>query len=295
MATKKTGLGKGLNTMIRDKNPNPAAKVEGEPITTLPISKIEPNKLQPRKTFDEDKLNELADSLKQHGIVEPLVVLKKEGYYMIISGERRWRAARIADIKEVPVVIREGMSDQEVLEISLIENIQREDLNPIEEAITYQRLIKEFNLTQDEVSERVSKSRTAVTNSLRLLKLDDRVQEMIIDGRLSTGHARAILGLKDLEQQFEFAQQCIDHKLSVREVEKEVKRLQKETPEGKKKEKKLNSQTEAIYGDIAENMKKIFGTKVTINAKDENTGKIELEYYSKDELDRIYNLMQSIK
>lgn len=295
MATKKTGLGKGLNTMIRDKNPNPAAKVEGEPITTLPISKIEPNKLQPRKTFDEDKLNELADSLKQHGVVEPLVVLKKEGYYMIISGERRWRAARIADIKEVPVVIREGMSDQEVLEISLIENIQREDLNPIEEAITYQRLIKEFNLTQDEVSERVSKSRTAVTNSLRLLKLDDRVQEMIIDGRLSTGHARAILGLKDLEQQFEFAQQCIDHKLSVREVEKEVKRLQKETPEGKKKEKKLNSQTEAIYGDIAENMKKIFGTKVTINAKDENTGKIELEYYSKDELDRIYNLMQSIK
>ena len=295
MATKKTGLGKGLNTMIRDKNPNPAAKVEGEPITTLPISKIEPNKLQPRKTFDEDKLNELADSLKQHGIVEPLVVLKKEGYYMIISGERRWRAARIADIKEVPVVIREGMSDQEVLEISLIENIQREDLNPIEEAITYQRLIKEFNLTQDEVSERVSKSRTAVTNSLRLLKLDDRVQEMIIDGRLSTGHARAILGLKDLEQQFEFAQQCIDHKLSVREVEKEVKRLQKETPEGKKKEKKLNSQTEAIYGDIAEHMKKIFGTKVTINAKDENTGKIELEYYSKDELDRIYNLMQSIK
>jgi len=221
--------------------------------------------------------------------------LKKEGYYMIISGERRWRAARIADIKEVPVVIREGMSDQEVLEISLIENIQREDLNPIEEAITYQRLIKEFNLTQDEVSERVSKSRTAVTNSLRLLKLDDRVQEMIIDGRLSTGHARAILGLKDPEQQFEFAQQCIDHKLSVREVEKEVKRLQKETPEGKKKEKKLNSQTEAIYGDIAEHMKKIFGTKVTINAKDENTGKIELEYYSKDELDRIYNLMQSIK
>ena len=295
MATKKTGLGKGLNTMIRDKNPNPAAKVEGEPITTLPISKIEPNKLQPRKTFDEDKLNELADSLKQHGVVEPLVVLKKEGYYMIISGERRWRAARIADIKEIPVVIREGMSDQEVLEISLIENIQREDLNPIEEAITYQRLIKEFNLTQDEVSERVSKSRTAVTNSLRLLKLDDRVQEMIIDGRLSTGHARAILGLKDPEQQFEFAQQCIDHKLSVREVEKEVKRLQKETPEGKKKEKKLNSQTEAIYGDIAEHMKKIFGTKVTINAKDENTGKIELEYYSKDELDRIYNLMQSIK
>ena len=295
MATKKTGLGKGLNTMIRDKNPNPAAKVEGEPITTLPISKIEPNKLQPRKTFDEDKLNELADSLKQHGVVEPLVVLKKEGYYMIISGERRWRAARIADIKEIPVVIREEMSDQEVLEISLIENIQREDLNPIEEAITYQRLIKEFNLTQDEVSERVSKSRTAVTNSLRLLKLDDRVQEMIIDGRLSTGHARAILGLKDPEQQFEFAQQCIDHKLSVREVEKEVKRLQKETPEGKKKEKKLNSQTEAIYGDIAEHMKKIFGTKVTINAKDENTGKIELEYYSKDELDRIYNLMQSIK
>ncbi len=295
MATKKTGLGKGLNTMIRDKNPNPAAKVEGEPITTLPISKIEPNKLQPRKTFDEDKLNELADSLKQHGVVEPLVVLKKEGYYMIISGERRWRAARIADIKEIPVVIREGMSDQEVLEISLIENIQREDLNPIEQAITHQTLIKEFNLTQDEVSERVSKSRTAVTNSLRLLKLDDRVQEMIIDGRLSTGHARAILGLKDPEQQFEFAQQCIDHKLSVREVEKEVKRLQKETPEGKKKEKKLNSQTEAIYGDIAENMKKIFGTKVTINAKDENTGKIELEYYSKDELDRIYNLMQSIK
>ena len=226
--------------------------------------------------------------------MQPLLVQKKDDYYMIIAGERRWRAAKKAGLKEVPVNIAEGLSEQEILEIALIENIQREDLNPIEEALTYKRLLEEFHLKQDEVAERVSKSRTTVTNSMRLLKLDERVQQMIIDGMLTTGHARAILGIEDNEKQYEFAQRIFDEKLSVRDVEKEVKKLLK-TKKTKTKENKIDPQMEVIYNDLADKMKNIFGTKVSVNPKDNKAGKIEIEYYSQDELNRIYEMLQTIQ
>lgn len=296
MATKRKGLGKGLDSMIPNKQPA-AVKTESDAGSLMmDIGKIEPNRDQPRKNFAEDELQELADSIKLHGVIEPLVVLKRDDYYMIISGERRWRAAKLAEQKQVPVVVRENMTDQEILELSLIENIQREDLNPIEEALTYKRLLDEFNLKQDEVAERVSKSRTTVTNSIRLLKLDSRVQDMVIDGRISTGHARAILGISDKTAQFDFAQRCLDEKLSVREVEKEIKRMQKEgIKKPVEKAPKIDPQMEAIYGDISENIKKILGTKVAISPKDEKSGKVEIEYYSQDELNRIYDLLRTIK
>lgn len=228
MMAKKTGLGKGLDTLI------PSKKVE-EPVSTVvkseemvDINSIEPNKEQPRKLFNEDSLIELSESIKQHGIVQPLVVTKKDGYFKIIAGERRWRAAKLAGLKKVPVVVKD-YSPQEIMEIALIENIQREDLNPVEEATAYQRLIQEYNLKQDEVAERVSKSRTAITNSLRLLKLDERVQNMLIEENISSGHARALLAIKDAELQYEMAMKIFDEKLSVRETEKLIKAMGKES------------------------------------------------------------------
>ena len=205
MAVKRTGLGKGLDSMIPPKATQRAVKEDKNTVsktgeTILKINEVEPNKKQPRKFFNEEALQELSDSIKQHGIVQPLVVAKKDDYFEIIAGERRWRAAKLAGLKEVPIIVKE-FTEQEIVEISLIENIQRENLNPIEEAMAYKRLLKEFNLKQDEVAERVSKSRTAVTNSMRLLKLNDRVQQMIIDDMISTGHARALLAIEDEEQQ----------------------------------------------------------------------------------------------
>ena len=266
--------------------------------TKVKLSLIEPNKNQPRKAFDEDALMELADSIKQHGILSPLWVHEvkngKDSYYEIIAGERRWRAAKKAGLKEVPVIIMD-LTEQEIVEISLIENIQREDLNPIEEALAYKKLLDEFHLKQDEVAERVSKSRTAVTNSMRLLKLDERVQQMVIDEMISTGHARAILGITDKEKQYDFAQRVFDEKLSVRDVEKEVKRLQNEKVDDKKPEPKIDPRLEAIYTELQEQMKKIMGTKVSIVPKDNQKGKVEIEYYTQDELDRIVSLFQSIR
>ena len=250
------------------------------------ISKVGPNKEQPRKQFDEDALMELADSIKQFGIIQPLVVQEKNGFYEIIAGERRWRAAKLAGLKEVPVVIKD-YSDIEVVEISLIENIQRESLNPIEEAIAYKRLLEEFNLKQDEVAEKVSKSRTTVTNSMRLLKLDERVQQMIIDDMLTTGHARALLGIEDPELQVVTAARVFDEKLSVREVEKIVKDLQKE----KKEKKKETIVEDFIYTDLEEKMKTAVGSKVSIHQKAKGKGKIEIEYYSRDDLERIIDLI----
>lgn len=308
MATRKKGLGRGLDSMIPNKLPeekkeakktdskgtvSSETEVSGGKIM-LDINLVEPNRDQPRKYFDEDALLELSESVKEHGIVQPLLVQKKDDYYMIIAGERRWRAAKKAGLKEVPVNIAEGLSDQEILEIALIENIQREDLNPIEEALTYKRLLEEFNLKQDEVAERVSKSRTTVTNSMRLLKLDERVQQMIIDGMLTTGHARAILAIEDNDMQFEFAQRIFDEKLSVRDVEKEVKKMLK-SKKSKTKESKIDPQMEVIYNDLADKMKNIFGTKVIVNPKDNQAGKIEIEYYSQDELNRIYELLQTVQ
>ncbi len=299
MATKKNGLGKGLDSLIVNKQVTSSAKKDdegkGESGIMVNINKVEPNREQPRKYFDEDALMELSDSIKQFGVLSPLLVQKKDDYYEIIAGERRWRAAKMAGLKEVPVIIRD-LTEQEIVEISLIENIQREDLNPIEEALAYKKLLNEFNLKQDEVAERVSKSRTAVTNSMRLLKLDERVQQMIIDDMISTGHARAILGITDKDKQYEFAQRIFDEKLSVRDVEKEMKRMQNEKKKEKEEDKNsIDPKLEVIYTDLEEKMKNIFGTKVSINAKDNKKGKIEIEYYSQDELDRIISLFQSIQ
>lgn len=311
MAVKKAGLGKGLDSLIPSgttKNRGVAAitKKEGETVKVvekivekivekpadiyLNIMEIEPNRDQPRKVFDEDALLELADSIKQFGILQPILVQKKENYYEIIAGERRWRAAKLAGLKKVPVIIKE-FSEQEAVEISLIENIQRENLNPIEEAIAYKRLIEEFSLKQDEVAERVSKSRTAVTNSMRLLKLDERVRQMVIDEMLSTGHARTLLAIEDAELQYSVAMRIFDEKLSVRETEKLVKDIM--NPK-KRVEKVQDSATEAIYRGLEERIKGILGTKVSIHRSGKQKGKIEIEYYSQDELERIMDLFESI-
>ncbi|OLA23402.1 MAG: chromosome partitioning protein ParB [Dorea sp. 42_8] len=269
------------------------AKKEAEEkagVQTMKINEVEPNRDQPRKNFDEDALLELSDSIKQFGVLQPLLVRKRKDYYEIIAGERRWRAAKLAGVKEVPVIVKE-YTDQEILEIGLIENIQRENLNPIEEAIAFKRLLEEFNLKQDEVAERVSKSRTAVTNSMRLLKLSDKVQQMIIDDMISTGHARALLAIDDPELQYTLANKIFDEKLSVRETEKLVKEIK--NPK-KPKEKKV-MENAFIYQDLEEKMKGVFGTKVSIASKGKGKGKIEIEYYSDDELEHLFDMMMSIK
>ena len=295
MAAKvKRGLGKGLDAMIPIQEnvvseKAAAAKAEDKGAETIVrITQIEPNREQPRKNFDEDALQELADSIKQFGLLQPILVQDRKTYYEIIAGERRWRAAKLEGLKEVPVIIRD-YTEQEIVEISLIENIQREDLNPIEEAQAYKRLLTEFNLKQDEVAERVSKSRTAVTNSMRLLKLCDEVKQMIIDDMLSTGHARALIPIEDPEQQYMIAQKIFDEKLSVRDVEKLVKNLNK--PEKPTKEDTDDAGLEVIYQDVAEKLKQSLGTKVEITSKGKGTGKIEIEFYNHDDLDRIIELL----
>ena len=294
MAKAARGLGKGLDSLI------PASVPKTEPVqekvkaedntqgTYVKITKVEPNREQPRKNFDEDALQELADSIKQYGIVEPLIVQDRKTYYEIIAGERRWRAAKLAGLKEVPVIIR-NYTEQEIVEISLIENIQREDLNPIEEAQAYRRLLTEFNLKQDEVAERVSKSRTAVTNSMRLLKLCDEVQQMIIDDMITTGHARALISIEDPEQQYTIAQKVFDEKLSVRDVEKLVKNLNK--PEKVKKEVVTDKALEAVYQDLEEKLKQSLGTKVSIASKGDGSGRLEIEFYTHDDLEKITDLL----
>ena len=311
MAGKKSGLGRGLDALFPEKTvqskPKTVKTVKEEKKVAvdtkkssqqetsngermMKISMIEPNREQPRKKFDEDALQELSESIKQYGILQPLLVSDKKDYYEIVAGERRWRAAKMAGLKEVPVVVKE-FSPQEVVEISLIENIQREDLNPVEEAMAYKRLIDEFHLKQDEIAERVSKSRTAVTNSMRLLKLDSRVQQMMVDEMISAGHARAILAISDPEQQYNAAMKVFDEKLSVRETEKLVKSILTPT---KKKPVVSNPTEDAIYESLEEKMKGITGTRVFIHRKKNNKGKLEIEYYSRDDLDRIIDLFESI-
>ena len=285
----KRGLGKGIDAMISgdDTKAKKVVKEVIKEVDTIDINKIEPNSNQPRKNFNEDKIHELAESIKQHGLIEPLIVQKgKKGFYTIIAGERRWRAAREAGVKEIPVVVKE-YSDQQVMEIALIENIQREDLNPIEEAQAYQRLIKDYRLKQDEVAEKVSKSRAAITNSLRLLKLDSRVQEMVMEGKLSNGHARTIIGIEDGDKQYMIAQKIFDEKLSVREVEKLMRDLDK--PE---KPVKQAPENDFIYRDLEDKFSKILGSQVAIKNKNNNKGKIEIEYYSQAELERIYEMLK---
>ncbi len=297
MAVKK-GLGKGLGSLIPEGNEeNSKTKivekvVEKKVIVKEPaevelnINEVEPNRGQPRHNFDEDALMELSESIKQYGIIQPLVVTKRDKYYEIIAGERRWRAAKIAGLKKVPVVIKE-YSDQQIMEVALIENIQREDLNPIEEALAYQRLIKEYDLKQDEVAEKVSKSRAAVTNSMRLLKLDERVQKMLIDEMISSGHARTLLGIEDKDKQYATAMKVFDEKLSVRDTEKLIKDMNKAPKPEKKK-----PDNDFVYRDIEDKLKGIVGTKVVIHNKDNNKGKIEIEYYSHDDFERIVDMLK---
>lgn len=303
MAVKKRGLGAGLDNLIPDiglettKEVKEEKQKEKENVsreTLIPIIEIEPNRAQPRTRFDEDALHELADSIKQYGVIEPLVVQKRENHYEIIAGERRWRAARIAGLKEVPVVIKD-YSQNDIFTIALIENIQREDLNPIEEAVAYQKLIQELKLKQDEVAEKVSKSRTAITNSMRLLKLDQRVQQMLIDEMISEGHGRALIPIADVEEQFTLAMKVFDEKLSVRETEKLVKKIQEEKKEPQKTVEEEPKDVSFVYKGLAEKLKKSLGTKVEIKNKANNTGKIEIEYYSMDELERIVELMETVQ
>ncbi len=282
------GLGKGINVLIPETKETPESS---DGILEVDINKVEPDKNQPRKHFDEDELAALADSIKQHGVIDPLLVQDKGDYYEIVGGERRWRASKMAGLKKVPVYVRE-YTDQEKLEISLIENIQRVDLDPIEEATTYKRLMEEFSLTQDEVADRVSKSRPAVTNALRLLNLAPEVQDMLSEGIIKPGHARALLGIKDTEGQVDFANSIIDNQLSVREVEKGIKKMQDGGPAPAPKKKELDPQLTAVYSEIEENLKESIGTKVKIVAKDSDKGKIEIEYYNRDELERIVDKLQ---
>ncbi|HHT98252.1 MAG TPA: ParB/RepB/Spo0J family partition protein [Clostridiales bacterium] len=298
MAIKK-GLGKGLDSMIPSGAIFNTIKPGQDNVsreTLISINKIEPNRSQPRKNFDEDALQELADSIKIYGIIQPIMLQKNKDFYEIIAGERRWRAARLAGLKEVPAIIKD-YSEKEILEISLIENIQRESLNPIEEAIAYQRLIAEFDLKQDEIAERVSKSRVTITNAIRLLRLDSRVQDMVIDGLLTSGHARALIPIEDKEEQINMANLLFDKKLSVRETEKFIKSFllsKKNNDKDNTKAKIYESDSNLIYKEIEEKIKTIIGSKVQIHRKNENKGKIEIEYYSNEELERIVELFELI-
>ena len=312
---KKGGLGKGIDALI---SPVSNKEVETEKVIIekpvekivekvvekivekpielkLKIDEIEPNRLQPRKKFDEDTLQELSESIKQFGLIHPIIVKKKDTYYEIIAGERRWRAARIAGLDEIPVIVKE-YTDKESMEIAIVENLQREDLNPIEETQAYRCLIDEFGLKQDEAAQKVSKSRTAVTNALRLLKLDERVQQMVIDDMLSGGHARTLLAIEDKDEQYNMGMLVFDNKMSVRETEKLVRDYLKKKEIKKEKEIKEDySQMQTIYHQLEERMKNVIGSKVAIHSRNYKKGKIEIEYYSNDELERIIDLIESVK
>lgn len=307
----KKGLGKGLGAIFgedvvkenkEETEKKAKAKAEAKAaeemdekgrILMLKLDLVQPNKEQPRKTFDEEKINELAESIKNYGVLQPLLVQKNDSFYEIIAGERRWRAAKAAGLKEVPAVLKE-YSKQEAMEISLIENVQRADLNPIEEALGYKQLIDEFELTQEEIAVRVAKSRTVITNTMRLLKLDEQIQNMLVQGVITSGHARALLSLEDTQMQLKAAKEILDKKLSVRETERLVKRLQKEASGEKKEEKKKDETLALIYQDLEDRMKSVMGTKVSIHNKDKNKGRIEIEYYSEAELERIVEMIESI-
>ncbi|WP_313180592.1 ParB/RepB/Spo0J family partition protein [Lacrimispora sp.] len=312
---KRTGLGKGLGAIFGDEvmesaaeeqekknHPKPeqtnakADKKEEESEAGkemfLKLSSIEPNHNQPRMDFREESLMELAESMKEYGVLQPLLVQKKGDFYEIIAGERRWRAAKLAGLKEVPVVIRE-YTKQQSMEIALIENVQREDLNPIEEAKAYQKLMQEFGLKQEEIAARVAKNRVTITNSMRLLKLEKRVQDMLIQNQITGGHARALLSVDDPELQFQIAGRIVAENLSVREVEKLVKSLSKKKEPKEKKEE--DESIFLIFRELEDRMKTAMGTKVSINRKDSNKGRVEIEYYSEAELERIVELIESIR
>lgn len=290
MAIKK-GLGKGLDSMIPENKTKAEIKNTADnSFVEISVADIDPNLGQPRKSFDEDGLLELSESIKIHGVIQPLILTKRGKRYEIIAGERRWRASKLAGIKKVPAIIRE-YTDKEIMEVSLIENIQRQDLNPIEEAEAFKNLIDEYKMKQDDLAERISKSRSAITNALRLLKLDDKVKAMLAEGMITTGHARALLGIEDKSKQHMLAVKIFDEKLSVREVEKIVRQML-ETKEEKKEDK---SSEKLVYKQLEDSLKSILGSKVSIKGKQDGKGKIEIDYYSLDELDRITELLANIK
>lgn len=298
---RKGGLGKGLDILIPQgvlKEETAEEKKNSTHETAdfmVKISLVEPNKEQPRKAFDETALAELADSIKQYGVIQPLVVVKKDDHYVIVTGERRWRAAKLAGLKTVPVVVK-NLSEQEIMELSLIENIQREDLNPVEEAMAYQRLIQEFHMTQDELAKKVSKSRTAITNTIRLLKLDKDVQELLVSRQITSGHARALLGLENLDEQYDLAMRIVEEGLSVRETEEMIRLMNQvaEEKEEKKPDDAIDEQTKIVYENYENLLKRLMGTKVSIKKKKNDKGKIEIEYYSLDELERLLDLFQQL-
>ncbi|WP_194192617.1 ParB/RepB/Spo0J family partition protein [Clostridium chrysemydis] len=284
---KKFGLGKGLGALIPDEIEKPIKKEEVKTNNNLmiPLNKITNNSEQPRKFFDKENISELAESIKNHGIIQPLILKKQKNNYIIVAGERRFRAAKMLGLKEVPAIIMD-LTEKEILEIALIENIQRENLNPIEEAIAYKKLLSEFDLTQNELSQRIGKSRTAITNTMRLTNLDSRVQQYLIESVISEGHGRALLGTDDKELQYKLAQKVIDEKLSVRDLERLIKKIYSEP-----KDEKENKEESPYYTDVKDRLQDYFGTKVNINSKPNKKGKIEIEYYSDEDLNRILDLM----
>lgn len=279
---KKSALGKGLSALIPE---NIEEEVFDEKaITTISMNLIKADKEQPRKNFDPDKILELSESIKQHGVIQPIILRKENDTYVIVAGERRWRAAKTLGLKEIPAIVMD-LTSKEVVEISLIENIVREDLNPIEEALAYKRLIKEYNLTQEEISKKISKSRSAIANCMRLLNLDNRVQQYIIEGVISEGHGRAILVIEDKNLQYEISQKVIDEELNVRQTEKYIKIIQW-------KEKTVGKSLNPYYKDLESKLENYFNTKVSLNSKNKNKGKIEIEYYSEEDLQRILDLLK---
>lgn len=290
MAVKRGGLGKGLDSLIPEGKKVIVEKEEKKVEQMVKLSKIEPNREQPRKHFGEEELQELAASIKQFGVLQPLLVKKNGEYYEIIAGERRWRAAKLAGLKEVPVIVRE-YTEKEIVEIALIENIQRENLNPIEEAIAYRRLMTEFNMKQEELAERVAKNRSTISNAIRLLKLNEKVQNMVIEGKLSSGHARTLIDLEDEGMQYALALKIVEEQLSVRDIEQLVRQMKNP----KKVVEKEPIKNAFIYEDLQQKMIAVMGTKVNIKQKANGKGKIEIEYYSNDELEHIFDLLMSIE
>ncbi|MDU4727724.1 MULTISPECIES: ParB/RepB/Spo0J family partition protein [Clostridium] len=276
---KKFALGKGLGALIPDE-----INEDNEGKLMISLNKIKSNIDQPRKSFDNEKIAELAESIKNHGIIQPLILKENDGGYIIVAGERRWRAAKMVGLKEVPAIVMD-LTEKQVLEISLIENIQRQDLNPIEEALAYKKLLSDFDLTQEELSQRIGKSRTAITNTIRLINLDSRVQQYVIDGIISEGHGRALLSLEDGDLQYIYSQKVIDEKLSVRELEKLIRNISLKSERSEKKEE-LNP----YYKDVRDRLQNYFGTKVNLSSK-KNKGKIEIEYYSEEDLERILDII----
>lgn len=278
----KKGLGKGLGALLDD-----IEESGGNGVLDIKINNIEPNSKQPRKYFNDEKLTQLSESIKLHGIVQPIIVKKEDDVYRIIAGERRWRAARLAGLETIPAIIKD-VSNKQVMEMALIENIQREDLNPIEEAEAYQKLMEEYDMTQEQLSHTVGKSRSAIANSVRLLLLSDEIKKLVITGELSNGHARALIVIEDKKLQLKLAFEIIEKSLSVRETEQLIKKVLSD-----KEVKKDNNTNKEIFLDIEDKLQNIFGTKVKLLANNKK-GKIMIEYYSNEELDRILEMVEKI-